>query len=278
LWYWSSAPNNNHLRFGGVNQTNGAAYFSCIILVHQGSPLNSGQSDVIGGFTSGTEVDGWNYKLCTQVSLGGDSYIMGVFKGNGTIISGSSVNGQWANGKTLFRGQPHFVVGCYKFGLGTNLVGGSITNDDTVALWIDPAPATFGVSEANVPAPDAGGMVTNWNANAPITEFGLRGSVAPASKRMTDLRIGTTWASVTKPYYPALKLTRGTNDVTVAWPAKDTPFDASNGVYHGYHLQHSGDLTNWTDLLAPYTEDGTNDTFTESVGTNQFYRLVLPPR
>ena len=28
-WYFSSAPNNNHLKFGGVDQTNGAAYFRC---------------------------------------------------------------------------------------------------------------------------------------------------------------------------------------------------------------------------------------------------------
>src|ERR1043166_7567346 len=37
LWYWSSAANNNHLRFGGVDQTNGAAYFSCIFDVDQGA-------------------------------------------------------------------------------------------------------------------------------------------------------------------------------------------------------------------------------------------------
>jgi hypothetical protein len=280
LWYWSSAANNNHLRFGGVDQTNGAAYFSCIFDVDQGAALSQGTFDVVGGLTSGTDVDSWNYKLCTQVSSGGDSYILGVFKGNGTVINSGSVNGQWVSGKTLFRGQMHFLVGCYKFGSGTNLVGGSLTNDDIVSLWIDPDRSTFGRSEANVPAPDAGGMLTNWNANAPITEFGLRGSVPPASKRMTDLRIGKTWASVTKPYYPKVKIASSGTDATVSWPAKDTPYDSANNVYHGYQLQESSDLTTWTDIAPPYTLDGTgtNDTFTESLDTHQSYRLVEPPR
>jgi len=57
-WYWSSAPNNNHLKFGGVNQTNGAAYFSFIFHATQFGALNNGQADVIAGFTSGDSVNG----------------------------------------------------------------------------------------------------------------------------------------------------------------------------------------------------------------------------
>jgi hypothetical protein len=289
MWYWSSAANNNHLKFGGVNQTNGAAYFSFLFHVDQGSTLNQGTFDVIAGFTSGDSVsaganiDNWNYKLCTQVDSSGDGYYLGVFKGGNQIINGSSVNGQWAVGKHLARGELHLVVGCYQFGSGTNLVGGSLTNDDTVALWIDPPLSTFGASEINRPAPDAGGVVTNWNNNATVTEFGLRGSVPPASKRMMELRIGRTWASVTHPYYPPFKLANEAGSLSVSWPAKDTVFDGVNGVYRGYTLQETADLSApaWAPLDPPYTLDatGTNNTVTlPGTDPSQFLRLVAPPR
>jgi hypothetical protein len=280
LWYWSSAANNNHLRFGGINQTNGAAYFSCLLHIDQGATLSQGTFDVIGGFTSDTTADTWNYKLCTQVSSGGDAYWLGVFKGVGAGVSAGSINGQWALAKPLGRGQLHFVVGCYKFGSGTNLVGGSLTNDDIVALWIDPDRSTFGALEANVPVPNAGGLQTNWATNAAIADFGLKGTAPPASKRLTELRIGRTWASVTPPYYPAVKISNTPADVTLSWPAKDTPYDPANGVYRGYTFQKAEGLTGWSDIAPPYTPDGTgtNNTYTESIGSSQYYRLVYPPR
>ncbi|PWU15470.1 MAG: hypothetical protein C5B50_15330 [Verrucomicrobia bacterium] len=282
MWYWSSAPNNNHLHFGGVNQSAGAAYFSCLLHVDQGATLNGGFFDCIGGLTGDTTTDGWNYKLCTQTDgSGGDGYYLGVFKGGGAIISSGSINGQWAYGKHLGRGQLHLIVGCYQFNSGTNLVGGSITNDDVVSLWIDPDRTTFGASEGSRPAPDAGGMVTNWNANAPIIEFGLRGTVPPSSKRITDLRIGKTWASVTKPYYPKELITSASGNVGVSWPAKDSPYDAANAVRRGYLLQTSTNFVDWIyDNTTPVTDpSGVTNTVTESMGPGGlFYRLIEPPR
>jgi hypothetical protein len=278
-WYWSSAGNNNHLKFGGVSQTNGSAYFSFIFQIDQGSPLNSGGFDVIAGFSSGDSLanganaENWIYKLCTQADgSGGDGYTLGVFKGNGATINGASVNGQWATGRHSPRGALHFVVGCYQFGSGTNLVGGSITNDDVVALWIDPPRSSFGASEINRPAPDAGGMVTNWSANATIIEFGLRGTVPPASKRLTDLRIGTTWASVTQPHYPKLNMVVTPPDAMLSWPTNDS----------GYILQRSTDVASpaWLNVDPPYGLDGTgtNSTVTVTPASQEYFRLVYPPR
>jgi hypothetical protein len=274
-WYWSSAPNNNHLKFGGVNQTNGAAYFSCILHVTQGSALNSGQADVIAGFTSGDSVNGganvdtWNYTLATIVDNGGDGYCLGVFKGVVPPIATTAANGQWAASKHLARGGIHFVVGCYKFNSG-----GTTTNDDLVSLWIDPPTSSFGTAETNLPSPDAGGMITNWGVNAAVTEFGLRGNFAPASKRMTDLRIGTTWASVTGPYYPKLKIASTPPDMTLTWPAKDS----------GYVVQESPTLipSAWVtnSFPPPYALDGTgtNSTVTVPAGAADYFRLVYPAR
>jgi len=227
--------------------------------------------------TGGANIDTWNYKLCTKADgTGGDGYYLGVFKGtNNATINASSVNGQWAFGKHLARAQLHFVVGCYKFNTGTNLVGGVLTNDDVVSLWVDPDRSTFGVSEGNVPAVDAGGMVTNWNSNAIITEFGLRGSTSPNSRTLADLRIGRTWASVTKPYYPTLKQTPSGSDTTLSWPAKDS----RDG--YGYKLQTSADVTTgWVDDGNGIVLDGTGttNTVTETPNASQFWRLYYPPR
>jgi hypothetical protein len=279
-WYWSSAPNNNHLNFGGIDQTNGSAYFSFVLQITQGSPLTANKYDIIAGLTSGTggpNADNWVYKLCTHSSNGGDSYQLGVFKGGGTTIDGTSVNGEWL-ARDLGRGSVHFVVGCYKFLHGTNLVSGVLTNDDIVSLWVDPDRSTYGVPEVSRPTPDAGGMITNWNANAPITEFALKGLVEPASKRMTDLRIGTTWASVTQPYYPKLTITTTPTDVTVGWPAKDSPYNGFNAHYYGYYLQSAPDLVSWANDYNSMVMDasGTNWNVTESLNAPQFFRLVLP--
>jgi hypothetical protein len=273
-WTWSSGGANNHLRFGGV--TNGSAYFSFIMHGDQGGPSDNGTADVIAGFTSGNSTtaganaDTYVYKLCTLAdTTGGDGYRLGVFKGGGLAIASSSVNGQWAT-PHLLRGQIHFIVGSYKINSG-----GTSTNDDVVSLWIDPPRSSFGAAESNLPPPDAGGMLTNWNNNAAITEFGVRASLntSPFSKRMADLRIGKTWASVTGPYYPRLKMTPGSPDVTISWPAKD-----SVGGF-GYKLQTS------TNVIGPYildantpTQVGTNNVVTETPGAPQFWILHYPPR
>jgi hypothetical protein len=283
-WGFAGGGNNNHLKFGGV--TNGAAYFSFIFTGDQGSAVNNGTFDTIAGFTSGISDglglnrDTWNYKLCTMADSspgennppnvdGPGGFRLGVFKGNGSAISAASVNGQWAS-PHLLRGHPYFIVGCYKINSG-----GTSASDDVLSLWITPLSSTFGASEANVPAPDAGGTITNWNSNAAITEFAIRASGgSPFSKSISDLRIGKTWASVTNPYYPILKMANSPSDVTLSWPAKD-----SFGGF-GYQLNTS------TDAAGPYALDGnspspngTTNVVTETPPSgNQFWLLYYPPR
>jgi hypothetical protein len=272
-WTFAGGGNNNHLKFGGV--TNGSAYFSLILHGDQGSAIaNNDTYDVIAGFTSGDSTaalngNTWNYKLCTKTADAGDFYQLGVFKGNGNLISGSSVNGQFSP-VLLKRGQLHFIVGCYKINSGI-----ATTNDDVVSLWIDPPTSAFGASEASVPTPSVGGMLTNWNNNAAVTEFGIRASgAAPFSKKLADLRIGKTWASVTGPYFPTLKQVPVSPDTTtLVWRAKDS----FNGF--GYQL-HTAPAVN-----GPYTLDGnsaslddTNNVVTETPSAPQFWRLVYPPR
>jgi hypothetical protein len=282
-WNFASGGNNNHLKFGGV--TNGAAYFSFIFHGDQGGVISSSSPfDVIAGFTSGdstiaANANTWNLKLCTKPADAGDAYQLGIFKGNNEVISSSSVNGQFAP-QLLLRGCDHLIVGCYKFNSG-----GTTTNDDIVSLWIDPPRSFFGHAENSLPTPDAGGVLTNWNNNAAVTEFAIRasGSAIPFSKRIADLRIGKTWASVTGPHYPALTMTRPSPDVILSWPAKD-----SFGFGPGFSSGHYGyQLTTASDVTGPYTYDandnnsqsGTNMVVTETPSsTREFWQLFYPPR
>ena len=297
-WYWSSAPNNNHLRFGGIHQSSGAAYFSFVFNAGQGAAFgqtganSTDKYDTIGGLTTGegaANADNFVYRLCTHTcnSLDCNTFQLGIFKGGAGNPNASSVNGQWApidlyNGAwNTARGVgTHFIVGCYKFNSGTNLVGGSLTNDDVITLWIDPPLSSFGAGEGSLPAPSAGGMVTNWGPNAPITEFALKGTVSPASKTMTDLRIGTTWASVTHPYYPTIQYSHDapSSSLTLKWPAKDS---AALQEGNGYRLVEGLDLLNplsWVLASGAVTQEGTNAVYGLGTSTNAapFYRLVIP--
>jgi hypothetical protein len=116
-------------------------------------------------------------------------------------------------------------------------------------------------------------VVTNWSTNAIISEFALKGTIPPASKRMMDLRIGKTWAAVTAPYYPTLNMSYTPTDSSLTWPIKDS----------GYILQSSPDLVNgpWTNIDPPYGVDGTgtNNLSTQPNGIDQgYFRLFYPPR
>ena len=267
-------------------------YFSFVFSAGQGSSFDVSASidqyDLIAGFTSGegaANADNWVYRLCTHVcsTPGCNSYQLGVFKGGTGRPNASSVDGEWAPialGNGAWNGArgigTHFIVGCYKFNSGTNLVGGSVTNDDVLTLWIDPPISSLGADEGSRPTPSAGSMVTNWAPNAPITQFALKGQVPPASKTITDLRIGTTWASVTHPYYPTIRYSYDTlsSVLTLKWPAKDS---AALQGGNGYGLKQSGNLSTWGDAGGTVTQDGTNavSSVDTSSGAPSFYRLQL---
>ena len=137
---------------------------------------------------------------------------VGVGKGNGTTVNNvtSGVNINPANvlwsgpgvgplGNGVWTQQSIFVVGCY------NVVDGPGHSNDTVALWINPSSSSF--NAATAPAPYLGPTSFGGTiANSVPQNFGLLNDYAPASHRITDLRIGTTWASVTPPAAPTFTL------------------------------------------------------------------------
>jgi uncharacterized repeat protein (TIGR03803 family) len=69
---------------------------------------------------------------------------------------------------------------------------------------------------------------------------------------------------------PQLRITRGVENVVVAWPTNYAGFD-----YSGYHLQSTTNLTSpiWTTYLAPVMVNGQNTVTNPISGTQQFFRV-----
>lgn len=80
-----------------------------------------------------------------------------------------------------------FLVGRYDFISGTG--------NDTSALWVNPTPATFGAGAAPTATLTSSGG-TDMTA---ISQFLLRGATGSPISTVDELRVGTTWASVTPP-------------------------------------------------------------------------------
>lgn len=85
---------------------------------------------------------------------------------------------------TLQLNTTYFVVGAYTFNPGTN--------DDISSLWLNPSSATFDLAPSTPTLTSTGG--TDMTA---ISQFLLRGAAGSPAGELDELRIGTTWASVT---------------------------------------------------------------------------------
>ena len=110
-------------------------------------------------------------------------YDLGIF-GNGEALTAPN----WSSGLTVGTGvsTTHLVVGAYTI---TQTGGGPVAN--TSSLWIDPDPTSFGLGTA----PAATITSTGGNATT-IGSILLRQSAAPFLT-LDELRVGTTWGSVT---------------------------------------------------------------------------------
>ena len=195
---------DNHLHFTSQSFPPGSKiYFSFIFNADNlnGNPLASLGADLFFGL-GGTGTD-FTYKLASEVTTDEtdpqELFSLGLFKGDGANISTTEPYGAWATNVT-YLGEDIFIVGCY-----TVVSGGTNATDDTVALWINPATNTFYASEADVPPPSLG--PSGFGAkNGPVNEIIVRNTGLITFYNVSDLRIGSTWASVTPPSGPTLSL------------------------------------------------------------------------
>ncbi len=253
--YWTATTPNNHLRI----TTNGASLFAVggpntniffsfsMSIVSLGNGGNDGNQMVFGGFSTAAGPSACGLEFWTwDISAGSSSMHVGVGKGNGTAIGNPTTNDGnaiqlpnvvWgpANssplGSDVWTQQSIFVVGCY------TVVDGPGGSNDTVSLWIDPPASSYYAQTPPTPylgPTNFGGTV----ANSVPQDFALLNDFAPASHRITDLRIGTTWASVTPPAAPTFVM--GNVYAPLGTTAVFESQNAGNPVTGGYGWQFNG--------------------------------------
>ncbi|HZV34943.1 MAG TPA: hypothetical protein VFB72_10255, partial [Verrucomicrobiae bacterium] len=155
-----------------------------------------------------------------------------------------------------------FLVGGYTFNTAS-------TNDDVASLWINPAAATFG--NAFAPAPTLTSSVGGDVNSGVIASFVLfnRSASEPAKGIFDELRIGTSWASVTPPAQqpPWLNFAVNGTNLILSWSTNST----------GFTLQSSPSLlssNNWSAVSAPVTVVNGQYMVTNPIsGGTQFFRL-----
>ena len=266
-------PAGNSVKFGGnglsarlnltTAVTSGSLYYSLVVRLTDISTLNSG-----GVFwaafnnssgTQGSTPTTVGTRLLTRSATGGFNVGLDKSSGNANGFVFSPV--VYTTNDTLF------IVGAYTFNTAT-------TNDDVSQLWINP-----GASEPLVrpiaPAPTLTCVATN-DPFTQISSFLLfnRNSAEPAGILADEIRVGTSWASVTPPAEnaqpPLLSIARAGNTSVLSWSTNSPGFVPQANLT----LSTPG---LWSDLVTPvYPILDKFFVTNTTASSNTFYRLREP--
>ena len=213
-------PSGNSVKFGGngmsarfnlgTNATSGTWYYSLLVKLTDISTLNSGGvfwaafNNSAG--TQSTTPNSLGTRLLTRSATGG--FNVGLDKSSST--TGAFV---WAPA-VFTTNDTIFIVGSYTFNSAT-------TNDDVSQLWVNPPASTFGLAAA--PSATLVSIATNDIPSAVIASFVLfnRSASEPAGIIADEVRVGSSWASVTPPaevpVAPALYIIRSGSTSVLSW-------------------------------------------------------------
>jgi len=258
------APKGNSFGWGGSTiseriptgtNVSGPLYFSFLLRID--SIAGSYTSDTIAGFADSTNGTVFDPKINVQSNSPG-FYQLGAYKGGGTSLGQLATN---YSGQPIIHavGDTVFVVGNYNFI--------NDANNDTVNMWINPDPSTFGADTP--PPPNAGPIgAASGTDMTQLSCFFWRSTMGTLRKVADELRVGYSWAEVTPLVAPTLSVsTSGTNTV-VSWPS----------FYQAlYTLQGSANVVTgpWASVPNPVVVNGANNTVTiPSTNTFRFFRLL----
>ncbi|WP_438481313.1 PEP-CTERM sorting domain-containing protein [Oleiharenicola lentus] len=174
------ASSGNSVSFAGGNfqealgavasVTSGTVYYSLALNL---SSLPTGTATYSFALSTG----GTNYAAAVWLRPATGGYEIGLSNRSNSAANYSST--LYTTGETVF------LVGQYSFVAGAA--------NDTSALWINPAPATFAAGSA----PTATLTALGGTDMTAVTQFLLRGAAGSPAGAFDELRVGTTWASVT---------------------------------------------------------------------------------
>jgi len=150
-------------------------------------------------------------RVVTRSAAGG--FNLGLDKSSGTASSFAFATNVFTTNDTIF------IVGSYTFNSGSS-------TDDFSQMWINPPASSFGLASAPPPTLTniAGGNISqiasfvlfNRNANEPAVVFA------------DEVRVGTSWASVTPPaenqILPSLAITQSPSTSVLSWPTNAPGF------------------------------------------------------
>ncbi len=266
-----AGPSGNSVKFGGngmsarlnigTNGVSGTWYFSFIARL----------TDLTGLSSSGIFWAGFNNSSGTQASTpmtvdtrvvtrsAGGGYNIGLDKSSGSAAS-------FVFSPTVFTtSDTVFLVGSYTFNSNS-------TTDDVSQLWINPASSTFGQAIApvatltNATGTDIGGIASFVLFNRNASE--------PAGIVADEVRVGTSWASVTPPAEisgaPILTLNQYGTTSVLSWSTNAPGFVLETATTVAPPIS-------WTPIIAPVFVNGGQFVVTNVAGAgNTFYRLHAP--
>jgi hypothetical protein len=266
----------NSIEFGGLGKsarfsfpttspvTNGTLYFSFALQVVNTNGLS----------TSGVFFAGLNNLMGTQTTqptvVGTRVYIRAVNGGfNLGTSKNSSTTSAWVwDPRTFTTNQVLFIVGSYTINTNSG-------QDDVSTMWINPATNSFGAATAPSTT-----LITSEGVDLTSNQIGSfvflqRIASEPPAMLADELRIGTTWASVTPPPPPVILTLVGMKRLgNGTFQFGYTNSSAGNGSIYA-----TTNFITWT-FLGPATLISPGQyQFTDTIATNyphRFYQLRSP--
>jgi hypothetical protein len=235
----------------GTN-VSGTLFFSFLFRVD--NLVGSYTSDTIAGFGEATNSSDTVFD--PKINIASNSpgfYQLGVYKGGGTTLGGLGPN-VFGVGDTVF------IVGNYNF------VPDAL--NDTVNMWLNPDPSTFGAPTPPTPTVGPIGTVSGTDMTQ-LSTFFFRSTMGGTGIRKVadELRVGYSWADVTPLAPPALIVAKVSTNGVVSWPS----FYADS-----FSLQAAPSVTGpWVSVTNPVVVSGPNNTVTVPLTINtRFFRLL----
>jgi pectate lyase len=253
--------------------TNGSVYLS--FLLRQTTLSASTTGGTVAGLDDDGTITTSNGRAAAALAVhlkqtNSNRYLVGIRKGQGSSGAGGGTD-VFYTGASFAVNDAVLVVAKYTFGPGAG--------DDTVALWVNPDPGSFGGSE---PPPHIAPTTTGNATDAPALRFVFlrcNSSTVTGANDVDNIRVGSSWADVT-PAASAPALTPP-HITEVSLAANTLTLRGTNGPPNGlYRIEAASQLlpAGWSPLATnQFAGDGT---FISAIPFDastpqRFFRLVV---